>query len=597
MIKLSDFVIDYVAKLGVKHIFMLPGGGCMHLVDSVGKNKNIDYVANLHEQAAAIGADAYSQYTNNFGAVLVTTGPGSTNAITGVAASWIESIPILFISGQAKRSDLMKDTGVRQMGIQEVDIISLVKPITKYAKTVMEPSDIKVHLDRAIYAAKNGKQGPVWLDIPLDVQGTMIDEKTLKGFECAKTETPSNGQQIKDVISLINNAKRPVILAGNGIRLAGGLKPFKKLINELKIPILTTWKSIDFLAEDHPLFFGRPGSIGQRGANFVQQNSDLIITIGARLDYGQVGFSHKNFAREAKKVIVDIDPTEIKKIDAPIDVEIAEDAKIFIDQLLEHIDDIKRPDISDWLAHCKEWKEKYPVILGHYKESKKFVNTYVLVDVLSDLLNRDDVIVPGSSGSCSEITLQAFRIKEGQRFLNSPGLGSMGFGVAASIGACIASGKKRTTCLIGDGGLQHNIQELELLKRYQLPVKIFVLNNNGYGSIRTTHQRHFNGLLVACDPTSGLTFPDTINIAKAYGLTAVKIENHENIEEQIKAVLESNEPVICEVMVDPELLTSPKLSSEVKPDGKIVSKPMEDLWPFLDREEFKQNMLIKPLEE
>jgi acetolactate synthase-1/2/3 large subunit len=394
------------------------------------------------------------------------------------------------------------------------------------------------------------------------------------------------------LVKLINKSRRPVILAGNGVRLAGAVEKFRELILKLAIPVLTTWKAIDLLPEDHSLYMGRPGAIGQRGANFVQQNADLILCIGARLDTGQVAFSYKNFARSAKKVIVDVDQKEIDKIDANIDLEFNVDAGLFLDGLGRRTSKI-HVNAMQWLARCREWKAKYPVMLGEFKTPERLVNTYALVDILSELLTATDVIVPGSSGSCSEITMQAFRVKEGQRMFNSPGLGSMGFGIPASIGACIASGKKRTVCLIGDGGFQHNIQELELLKRYDLPIKLFVLNNNAYASIRATQNRFFKGNLVACDPASGLTLPDTLKVAHAYGVQTFKIDNQTKLRERVRAVLDCKGPAICEVMVDPDLMTQPKVANEVKPDGKIVSKPMEDLWPFLDREEFAANMITK----
>lgn len=585
-------------KLGVKHVFFLPGGGCMHLVDSLGKNKDLEFIANLHEQAAAIAADAYSQYTNNIGVALVTTGPGGTNAITGVTASWIDSVPVLIISGQVKRADLLVGKGVRQMGPQEVDIVSLVKPITKYAVTVMEPERIKFHLDKAIYLAKEGRPGPVWIDIPLDVQGAIIDEDKLESFDVSEQifDESEINNKVDALIKLINESNRPIIMVGNGIRLAKGIEKFKQVISKIKIPVLTTWRALDILPENNDLYIGRPGSIGQRGANFAQQNADLIICIGARLDVGQVAFSYSNFAREAKKVIVDIDKNEINKIATKIDIVFNMDAGIFLTVLLEKINDVNT-NTSKWLKRCQDWKNKYPVVLPEHETGRKHVNTYMLVETLSKLLTADDVIIPGSSGSCSEITLQSFKVKEGQRVFNSPGLGSMGFGLPASIGACVASGKKRTICLIGDGGLQHNIQELELLKRYQLPIKVFVLNNNAYASIRATQNRYFDGNLVACDPSSGLTLPDTTKIATAYGLKTFKIDSQNEIEEKVNKVLDYDGPVVCEVMVDPDLLTQPKISSEVKPDGRIVSKPMEDLWPFLDREEFKANMIVKPVVE
>jgi len=595
MNKLSDFVMNYIAALGVKYIFMLPGGGCMHLVDSLGRHKTLKYVCCLHEQAAAIAAEAYGEYTNNIGVALVTTGPGGTNAITGVAGAWIDSIPLLVISGQVKRSDLIGGSGLRQKGNQEVDIVSIVKPITKYVVTITEPESIKYHLDKAIFLAKSGRPGPVWLDIPLDVQAALIAESKLVGSRPPKLNTAVNRKKLNNLIErtiqLLNNSKRPVILAGNGIRLSGALDNFLQLVEKLKAPVLTTWKAIDFLPEEHELFFGRPGSVASRGANFILQNCDFLMTIGARLDLPQVGYNYSNFAPSAKKIIVDIDPLELKKFKMKNTITACFNASDFIREIFDRIDKVKFKDRTPWLRRCKEWKEKYPVIKPEYWREKKFVNTYVLIDVLSDLLTQEDVIIPGSSGTCSEITMQAFRVKKGQRIFNTPGLGAMGFGLPASIGACLASGKKRTISIIGDGGLQHNIQELETLARLKLPIKIFVLSNNGYASIRNTQNSFFKGNLVACDPLSGLTIPDICKIASAYRLKNFRILSHKNIKNQIKKALETDGPVICEVKVDPDLSIFHRLSSEVKPDGSIVSKPLEDLWPFLDREELKANMV------
>ncbi|MDP2922785.1 MAG: thiamine pyrophosphate-binding protein [Candidatus Omnitrophota bacterium] len=600
MIKLSDYVFQFISGLGVKHIFLLPGGGCMHLVDSLGRRSELEYICCLHEQACAIAADAYGQYTNNLGVALVTTGPGSTNTITGVAGAWIDSTPMLVISGQVKRADMIGETRVRQMGVQEVDIVSILKPITKYAVTVLEPMSIKYHLEKAVFLAKTGRPGPVWIDIPLDVQAAKISETKLKGFKPPKPPLAENKKlnyRIDKIIQLLNKSQRPVLLAGNGIRLAKALEDFMELIKVLKIPVLTTWKAIDFLPQGHELFFGRPGSIGQRGANFIQQNSDFIMTIGARLDLAQVGFNYQNFAPKAKKIVIDIDPAEIKKLKTRIDIPICSDAKLFIKEFLKKKAQLIVKGRSQWFSRCKEYKSKYLVVLAQYWEQKEYVNTYVLLDVLSELMQESDILVPGSSGSCSEIAMQAFKVKKGQRIFNTPGLGAMGFGLPASIGACLASARKRTVSIIGDGGLQHNIQELETLARLKLPLKLFILNNNGYASIRNTQKNYFKGRLVACDPSSGLTLPDTCKVACAYGLKNNRILNHTNIKERVREVLESAGPYICEVMADPQLQTAPRLSSEVKPDGSIASKPLEDLWPFLDRKEFYSNMLIPPIED
>lgn len=595
MIKLSDYVIQFVANLGVKHIFMLSGGGCMHLVDSLGKCSNIEYVCNLHEQAAAVAADAYGQCTNNIGAALVTTGPGGTNTITGVAAAWLDSTPCLFISGQVKQADMVGNRGVRQMGFQEINIVNLVNSITKYAVTVTDPDSIRYHLEKAVYLARNGRPGPVWIDIPLDIQAAMIDDVKLVGFDSREVEQPVDRhllqQQVSKSIHLLNQAERPVILVGNGVRLAKAEEDFLRLIEILKIPVLTTWKTIDFLPESHWLFAGRPGSVGQRGANFTQQNSDWLMTIGARLDFGQTGYDHHNFARAAKKIIADVDPAEIHKMMMPIDVPVCADARIFIREFIRQCEIIARKDRSVWLKRCKSWLDRYPVVLPEHWEEKDYVNNYVLLEILSDEMCGDDLLIPGSSGACSERTMQAFKVKEGMRIFNSEGLGPMGFGVPASIGGCLASGRKRTVCIDGDGGFQLNIQELQTIKRLNLPIKFFVLNNQGYASIRATQQNYFGGHFVASGPSSGLTLPDTLKIAAAYELGTARIQNHSGMREKVRQILDSDGPVVCEVMVLPDQVTAPKLSSRQLEDGSMVSSPLEDLWPFLERGEFSSNMV------
>lgn len=601
-IKLSDYVFKFLYDEGIKDVFLLPGGGCMHLLDSLGKRKDIQHTCFLHEQAAVIAAEAYGQYANYPGVALVTTGPGSTNAITGVAGAWIDSTPLLILSGQAKRQDLRHHTGVRQMGIQEVDIVSLVTPITKYAVTVLEPDDIKYHLQKALNLATTGRKGPVWLDIPLDVQGSVVEEGDLRGYDvpAQEIETERLAQKAKYALELLAKAKRPVILLGNGVRLSSCEDAFDRLIDKLKIPVLATWKAADLIFENHDLYCGKPGAIGQRGANFTQQNSDWIMCLGARLDLCQVAHNYPNFAREAKKIIVDIDAAEIRKLKTfgmDIDVEVNADVGHFLSQLNDSLKENNLKDYNKWLARCQKWKTQYPVILPEYHNTTGPINTYALVDVLSEILREDDLLVPGSSGACAEIVQQAYRIKKGQRLLNTPGLGAMGFGLPASIGACLAAGKRRTISIIGDGGLQHNIQELETLSRLQLPIKIFILNNNGYGSIKAMQENHFESRYVCCDPKSGLTLPDICRVASAYGLKTARIETQKNLRGKIADVIKTKGTVICDLLVDPDIPTSPRISSEVLPDGRIVSKPMEDLWPFLDRDEFRKNMFVRSLPE
>ena len=596
----ADYLIQAIRDAGVRHLFMLPGGGCMHLVDAVGRTEGLEFVANLHEQAAAIAADAYGQYTNNLGAALVTTGPGGTNALTGVAAAWLDSTPTIFVSGQVKRADLATGRGLRQCGFQEIDIVSMVSGITKYAVTLTEPEEVRYHLEKALYLARHGRPGPVWLDVPLDVQALPIDPERQRGFVPEPADQGIGGDLASLVgrtMALFNASERPVILAGNGVRLGGGLPAFRELVDRLQIPVLTTWKALDFLPEDHPLFVGRPGSIGQRGANFTQQNADFLLVLGARLDPGQTGYSHANFARGASKVVVDIDPAELAKISPAPAIAACADAGAFIRALLAAGESIAPCDRSAWRERCQAWQARYPVILPEYWDEAGSVNPYVLIDVLSEAMTEADLLVPGSSGACSELTMQAFRTRKGQRVLNSEGLGPMGFGIAAALGACLASGGRRTVCVDGDGGFHMNTQELETVRRLGLPLKFFVLNNAGYGSIRITQRSYFEGRFVASDAGSGLSLPDTLRIAEAYGVPAARIASHGEIRETVRKVLEAPGPVVCEVVVDPEHRTVPRLSSARRADGSMVSKPLEDLWPFLDREEFRQNMLVPVLED
>jgi acetolactate synthase-1/2/3 large subunit len=597
--KLSDYVIEFVARTGVKHIFMLTGGGCMHLADSVGRNSKIEYICCLHEQACAFATEAYAEYTNNLGVALVSTGPGGTNTVTGVAAAWLESAPCLFISGQAKRADLIGPSGVRSMGTQEVDIVSVVRPITKYAKTILEPESIRYELEKALYLATQSRRGPVWIDIPLDVQATMVDEASLRGFE--PEDVASNDdrltQNVSQAVELLNRAERPVLFLGNGVRQAHSRGLVQKLVDTLRIPVLITWKVVDAVPDDSEFYAGRPGAIGQRGANFTQQNSDCMLILGARLDRPQTAFSYKNFARAATKILVDIDPAEIAKFDMQIDVPVCADASQFIHEFLRQSDKLAKKDRHCWLKRAKEWQKRYPVVLPEYWETQGVVNTYVLMDVLSDEVSADDLLVPGSSGPCSDIFMQAFRVRAGERVVNAPGLGAMGTGLPGSIGACLASGRKRTICVNGDGGFQLNIQDLETVRRLNLPIKFFVLSNGGYGSIMATQRNFFQGRFTGSEPASGVTFPDVTKVAAAYGIQTAHIRDHSEIGEQVRRVLATRGPIVCAVTVSADEKTAPRVTSMARSDGSMVSKPMEDMWPFLDRDEFRANMIVPPLEE
>jgi len=602
-VKLSDYVFQFIADQGVKHVFMVSGGGAMHLNDSLGRCKDIDFVCNLHEQASAIAAEAYARITNLLGVALVTTGPGGTNAITGVAGAWLESTPCLFISGQVKRADMKNDLPVRQRGPQELDVVSLVKSITKYSVTVTDPLTIRYHLEKAVALATSGRKGPVWIDIPLDVQATSIEPNELAAYIIPKEtkahyiDLPAPLNQIYETIELVNQSERPVLLIGNGVRSAGAQEVLPELINHLSIPVLTTWMGIDLVSDDDPLFFGKPGTVASRGANFIVQNSDLIISIGARLDFAVTGFDQTKFARAAKKIIIDVDPGEIAKLKMGITVSVCSDAKIFIQELLNNSNRIKTNPREAWLSRCRDWKSRYPVVLPEYWEQKNFVNSYVFTSVLADELNKDDLLIPGSSGADIDIFWLSVHVKKGQRLFSTGGLGAMGFGIPASIGGCLASGGKRTITVEGDGSFQMNIQELETVARLNLPIKYFVMNNGGYASIRSSQRNHFSGHLVGCDPSSGLTLPDTIKIAAAYGINSRRITNHDSLRNTIREVLQMSGPVICEIMTDPDRPIGPRVSSHVRADGSMVSRPLEDLWPFLDRDELSANMLIPTLSE
>ena len=587
MIKLSDYVFEYLADYGIEDVFMLSGGGCMHLVNSLGKNQRISYKCCLFEQAVSLAAGSYAQYRNSLGVGLVTTGPGGTNAVTGVAAAWTDSIPLLIISGQVKTSDISNGS-VRTLGFQELDIVSVVKPITKYAVTVKESKDIRYELEKCIYHATHGRPGPVWLDIPLDIQASLIEKEKLRSYspECSNISVPDYLDDLKRLLSV---SKRPVIIAGYGIKTSGASEEFQKLITKLNIPVLLTWKAMDLMEDDCPMYFGRPGNIGQRCANFIQQNADLIISIGARLDFGQIGYDHQNFAPRAKKVIVDIDANELKKFKFSTDISLNIDAKTFIGDISK-IADNSGYDYSSWIEKCRELKKKYPVRNLDYYCDRDGCSTYLLMDVFNELTDEKTVFAPGNSGACSEVFCQNYRVKKGQRIVTTNTLGSMGTGLPSAIGACVSSKESVTVCVNGDGGFQMNIQDLETVHRLNLPIKFFVLNNGGYGSIRNSQDNYFDGFYVGAESSSGVTLPETERIAYAYKIPYFKINNNAQMRDITKKVFETSGPVLCEVIVSPDEKTLPRTKSVVMGDGKMKSMPFEDLYPFLDRDEFNSVM-------
>jgi acetolactate synthase-1/2/3 large subunit len=600
VIKVSDYITQFLVDRGIRHIFMLAGGGCMHLVDSVGRQRGLEYVCCLHEQSVAFAAQAYAEYSSELSAALVTTGPGGTNAVTGLAAAWLDSTASIFISGQVKRADLLTGRGVRSMGPQEVDVVAVVTALTKYAKTLIEPTDVRYELEKAFHYATSGRRGPVWLDVPLDVQSAMVDEAGLRTFvpEPVRDRPSEIREWVTQAIRLLKQAERPVLFIGNGSRQAHLSGIVDELVSALKVPTLLTWKAMDMLPDDHPYFAGRPGSIASRGANFTQQNADWIMVLGARLDLPQVAFSHKNFARAASKVVVDIDEHEIGKFDMTIDVPVVADVKDFVTEFLAQLTESHLSDTTAWLKMSKDWLTKYPVVLPQYWDvGSDYVNTYVLTEVLSEQCTPEDVLAPGSSGACSDIFLQCFRLKHGQRVVNAPSLGAMGTGLPGTIGTCLASGRRRTICVNGDGGFQLNIQDLETVRRLNLPIKFFILCNGAYGSIIAAQRNHFNGRLVGSDNSSNLTLPNVMKVAEAYGIKAMEIRNQRNIREDVAAVLAYPGPVVCAVHVSPEQVTLPRATTLTRADGSVTSLPMEDMAPQLPREEFHANMIIPLLEE
>lgn len=587
MVKVSDYVFQFIKAQGVQHVFMLPGGGAMHLVDSLGRS-GLEYICCLHEQAAAVAAEAYGQHTNGIGVCLTTSGPGATNAITGVTAGWIDSTPMLIISGQAKRADLVGSTGVRQIGSQEVQIIDMVRPITKYAVQIMEPNDIRYHLERACYEALNGRPGPVWLSIPLDVQGAIVEENELKGF-VPEAKKPANIREaVNRTLELLGHSRKPLLLAGNGIKLSGATEDFYRLIERLQIPVETTWKTIDMMGESDPLYLGHPGAMGDRGANLILQSADLIISIGSRLDTSITAFNEPHFGMSAKKVIVDIDPNELRRMNlSQVEISLECDAGRYIRELYEaltqgHDFSEQQKGWREWLAEGKALRSKYPSVTEEHRGKTGYVSAYYFTELLCEYTTAEDVIVPESSGAAGEITYQAFSPKRGQKMKNAAGLGSMGFGLPYAIGACLANGRRRTVLINGDGAFQLNIQELETLVRLELPVKIFIWSNGGYASIRSMQNNNFNGRLVASGESSGLKMPDICKVAEAYGLRTMRIKDNTELSGKMGEIFADDTMLLCEIDIAEDDVVSPRTKTFVREDGTMESAKLENMWPSVN---------------
>ncbi|MBU4348445.1 thiamine pyrophosphate-binding protein [Patescibacteria group bacterium] len=597
--KLSDYVIDYIAKLGTRHIFVVAGGACIHLLDSIDKNRDVKHICTQHEQAGAMAADAYSRFGPGIGVALATSGPGATNLITGICGAWFDSVPVLYLTGQVNLNETKGKTKVRQIGFQETDIVKVVSSVTKFAKMVDDPNTIKYFLDKAIYEAHSGRPGPVLLDIPLNIQHAEINPKNLRGFTPPKKAKKNNLCLIKDIkkaMALMSKAQRPVVLVGAGVKIAKAEKQFCKLAKSLGYPVVCSWGAIDVVPHDNPLFVGQIGIYGNRGANFLVQNSDLILSIGSRLDTRQTSGNSKSFGRNAKKIIVDIDRNELNKGRVIADVPICADIKDFISNMQKVLPILVKPDISNWLVRAKSWENGYSVCLPEYFKQKKYVNPYVFIKMLSSELTKNDLIAL-DIGAVMAWTMQAFEIKKGQRLFSQFGHAAMGYALPAAIGVAFATEKNRIICIAGDGGVQMNIQELQTVAYYKLPIKIFVINNNCYGMVRQFQDKYFNSNHVGTVIKKGYSAPNFLKIAKAYGISTENINNHKGMDKKIRRVLNAKGPVLCNIVIKEDQKISPKLEAKQLKDGRYVSKPIEDQWPYLSRKEFKDNMIIPPLDE
>lgn len=587
MVKISDYIFQRLPELtGSRHCFFLSGGGIMHLCESLAQSDYISPVATHHEQAAAIAADAYGRFANTVGIVLTTTGPGATNAITGVSGAFLDSTPLLAISGQVSRATWKKNDPVRQLGFQEIDIVSMVRSITKYAVTIEEPLEVRYHLEKAIWLAKTGRPGPVWLDIPLDVQAAMVDPSRLRAF-APPPEDPREApdkETLSRLARLLQESERPLLLAGHGIWLSGGKEHLLRLVEKLGIPVQTSWNGADLLPNDHPLYFGRHNSYGPRYPNIIVQNCDLLLCIGCRLGIQQIGYNWRAFAPEAKKIMVDIDPAELNKRTLQIDLPIRMDATRFIRALNDfpcgHLQK------ESWIEWCRQVRSRYPVITAENWQDDN-IDPHIFVETLSDLCPATAVIVPGSSGTGFTVANKQFKIKKGQRFFSSKGHAAMGYGVPSSLGACLASGGLLTVTIVGDGGLMLNVQELQTISHHRLPIKIFVLNNQGYFSIRVTQKTYFEGHLVGSDAGSGVSLPRIKDLAFAFGLHYEAIYTHAELPQKLSAILASPGAYLVEVVLSPDKPLFPKLSSRRKADGSMESLPLDDMEPFLPRKDLE----------
>jgi acetolactate synthase I/II/III large subunit len=593
--KVSDYITQFLVNNGIRHLFLISGGGMMHMLDSAGKQQDLECIYNLNEQSSGICAESYGQFTNHLGACMLTTGPGATNALTGCAGAWLDSTPVIYISGQCRTQQIGHLRGLRQYGAQEVAIVPMVKPITKYAVTVMDKSTIRYHLEKAVYLATHGRRGPVWIDVPLDVQGADINVDELESF-CAETEGLKEDysvskEQIGRIVSLFNESKRPALLIGHGVIGAGIAGQIRALVNEYRIPVLATWRAKGVFGDEEDLFMGSPGIPATRYSNYVLQNTDFLLVLGTRLNPAITAYKEESFAQNAKKIIVDIDKNEIEKLSIPFEIAVCTHLSAFMDAFLEQKDKLLVKDREPWFSYCRKVKARYPL----NKEVQPFndesrTDGYLFANVLSQYSKDTDVFVGSSSGRTCGISHMAYNLKQNQKFITSMGIGAMGWCIPSAIASCVASGRKRTLVFEGDGSLQHNLQELALINTYKLPVKIFVWSNEGYASIFTMQRTNFNSRFAGCDKNSGLGLPELKSIADTYKLQFYKIRNNSEIEDVIRNVMADDLPVLCEVCGSKEFDEIPKSQTIANPDGTFTSSDLINMYPFLPEEEVTENM-------
>lgn len=603
MIRLADYIAGFVARAGVRHVFLVTGGGAMHLNDAFGRCKELEVICCHHEQACAMAAESYARLSRRVAVVNVTTGPGGINALNGVFGAWVDSIPMLVVSGQVKRETCMAFhdlRGLRQLGDQEADIIGMVKGITKYAALIREPESIRYHLEKALHIATTGRPGPCWIDVPVDLQAARVDAAELEGFtppqEPIGEDAASLQRKCADICERAAAAQRPVIFAGAGVRISGGRDDLLQLLDHWNVPVVTGWNAHDVVWNDHPQYAGRPGSIGDRPGNFAVQNSDFLLVLGSRLNIRQVSYNFRSFARSAYKVVVDIDNAELAKPTISIDLPVHADLREVIHQLLVLPPLGGTPERRAWLQRCRTWLSTYPAVLPEYWKTSDGVNPYCFADALFRELGDNDIVVTGDGTACVT-TFQAANLKRNQRLYTNSGCASMGYDLPGAIGASFAAGHERVICLAGDGSIQMNLQELQTITTHQLPIKIFVLYNRGYHSIRQTQQNFFPDNVVGCGEESGLGFPDFEKLAGVYDLPFVRVSDHDSLAGAIQTTLSADGAAMCEVRLDLKQQFAPKLASKKLPDGRIVSPPLEDLSPFLPREELLANMVIPIREE